>query len=605
MRLKDKITEALKKFTSLKIYFTLEGLFSKPGEEDNPITAFINSGRSQAIFQTTNINSVVQSCYRKIQKNLEKFRTRGSGYSLVELKYIDINIYELDPLKASGKQHHRSFLSENLQRKNVLIDVKTEDEDDIYCFKWSFLAGVIGVDQQCEQSELEQYLPLYDFSMLSFPFDVYAESVTSKFALQRFEEANNASVNIYTIKTEEILEGEEEEEKPQRETIVPIHVSENIREQHADLLLIMDPLLEYDDDVDEDDTSWTDTFRDNKKFKPEGHQHHFVCIRDLGKLLNSQVSKAARHRKHFCQKCLNYFWSAEKLATHKEFCSQQKLQRVKYSIPGEVEEFKSHSKRVRAPFIAYCDFEAMLVKDKGMKHVDTRTGKVRSRERPPPTHAEVVRGWERDEDEPPPPTVRQVRGYEEDWERTLSPPATYEEVRGYTRPENFEQFGEDAFKPEQRFARHQAISYGAKIVSEENVHDYPYHSYVGTDAAQNCIEYFLEKAAYIKENYINIDVGHGWTEKEKAAYRKTQDSCWLCREPFQPEEAKHIEHHHLLGTVRGCAHGTCNRAYCQRKSTWKLPVVLHNMVSISYKNTLLNIFIRVNKLVCSNSQIIV
>ena len=227
-----------------------------------------------------------------------------------------------------------------------------------------------------------------------------------------------------------------------------------------------------------------------------------------------------------------------------------------------------------------------------MKDVDTRTGKVRSRDRPLYPSVAQVRGWaplDDDEDEEEPPTVRQVRGYEEPWERTLATPPTYEDVRGYTVPD-YVTTGEDSMKGEQRFARHQAISYGAKIISEENVHDYPYHSYVGTDAAQNCIEYFLEKAAYIKENYINQDVGHGWTEKEKAAYRKTQDTCWLCREPFEPDEAKHVEHNHLLGTVRGCAHGTCNRAYCQRKSTWKLPVVLHNMVSISYKNTLVKYF---------------
>ena len=72
----------------------------------------------------SSIYQVVKLCYGKDQTNLEKFCTCGSGYALIEVKYLDLNIYEFDPLRGrGGNGKHWLFISEKIHNKHALIDV--------------------------------------------------------------------------------------------------------------------------------------------------------------------------------------------------------------------------------------------------------------------------------------------------------------------------------------------------------------------------------------------------------------------------------------------------------------------------------------------------
>ena len=105
-------------------------------------------------------------------------------------------------------------------------------------------------------------------------------------------------------------------------------------------------------------------------------------------------------------------------------------------------------------------------------------------EKPYPSLAEVRGLVPEFEQFDPPPTYRQVRGWEEDWEKFLPQPPTYQEVleQNAAREDGETEEEEPEAKREQIFVSHKAILYGAKIVSEENVHDFPYHSYITSEA---------------------------------------------------------------------------------------------------------------------------
>ena len=98
------------------------------------------------------------------------------------MKYVDLNIYEFDPLRTSENGEHQVFISEKIHKKKALVDVESVESDT--CFKWAFIAAVKGVKEDCKQSDLNKYVPEFNFSTMDFPVYVYSESGSSKLSLE-------------------------------------------------------------------------------------------------------------------------------------------------------------------------------------------------------------------------------------------------------------------------------------------------------------------------------------------------------------------------------------------------------------------------------------
>ena len=74
----------------------------------------------------------------------------------------------------------------------------------------------------------------------------------------------------------------------------------------------------------------------SKKIKIEEENFHYVFIKDLSALLNKQLSKNS-HKKHFCDRCLQYFVNKDLLAKYEEYCAT--MNKCKIRMPD-----KEHSK---------------------------------------------------------------------------------------------------------------------------------------------------------------------------------------------------------------------------------------------------------------------
>ncbi|XP_018395227.1 PREDICTED: uncharacterized protein LOC108773791 [Cyphomyrmex costatus] len=89
---------------------------------------------------------------------------------------------------------------------------------------------------------------------------------------------------------------------------------------------------------------------------------HFTWIKNLSRLVRSQVIKN-KNKIFFCDRCLHYFSSNEKLESHAVDC--QKLNKCAIRLPCEDKkwlEFHNHNMKERAPFIVYADLECVLRK---------------------------------------------------------------------------------------------------------------------------------------------------------------------------------------------------------------------------------------------------
>ncbi|XP_071639083.1 uncharacterized protein [Temnothorax longispinosus] len=135
-------------------------------------------------------------------------------------------------------------------------------------------------------------------------------------------ENHNISINVYSI-----------EKKNKEIAILPIQVTDRKIDKHVNLLYM------HDDNVG-----------------------HFVWIKNLSRLVSSQLSKN-RNKKYFCDQCLHYFYTSEKLEAHTVDC--QEINDCAIKLPSDNDKwlaFKNHNRKERVPFIVYTDLECTLEK---------------------------------------------------------------------------------------------------------------------------------------------------------------------------------------------------------------------------------------------------
>jgi hypothetical protein len=77
---------------------------------------------------------------------------------------------------------------------------------------------------------------------------------------------------------------------------------------------------QYHDDVDDENENGTPT------------KYHYVWIKDLSRLLSQQLSKN-HAKKYFCDRCLHYFSSTERLSNHYIDCKE--INECKVRLPNE------------------------------------------------------------------------------------------------------------------------------------------------------------------------------------------------------------------------------------------------------------------------------
>ncbi|CAH2020611.1 unnamed protein product [Acanthoscelides obtectus] len=138
-------------------------------------------------------------------------------------------------------------------------------------------------------------------------------------SVSEFERLNNMSINVYGIE-KEFIDG-----KSKYQVVGPLHYTAQKQPTHLNLLLIDDS---------------------------EGQLS-----------LNTRV-------KHFCDGCLQYFASKDKLEIHiQNYCKhiavklpqlETRVDRLGNTVMDNVLKFEQHYKQLRLPFCVYADFECIL-----------------------------------------------------------------------------------------------------------------------------------------------------------------------------------------------------------------------------------------------------
>lgn len=320
---KDKVLNLVRsecdKHVSVKLNCELFGLFYLESKSITDTKSF--NSKNEVVTCGTDLNEVYDTLIGHFDERISEFQEKDSGWILLQLLYIDVNICKFNPLRASSYIPTPVWI----QRKRAIVNVHNNDE---YCFFWSVISAL------CEPTGP-------NFLTTSYPhfrtiIDSNVEAPVKLTDIPKFEKLNpQLSINVYGL--EKIFSGN----KWIYQVVGPLYLTKNRRLGHINLLLLMD----------------------------DDGNSHYTWITDLGKLVNSQVF-SRKGVSFFCDSCLNYFYSEERFERHYEdecshiYTKLPTLDLVLDAHGQEVREnilkFKNYHRQLVSPFVIYADFESLL-----------------------------------------------------------------------------------------------------------------------------------------------------------------------------------------------------------------------------------------------------
>lgn len=204
-------------------------MLKKSDNEDDDLEISIKSFQTKmsTILNKDDLTSSYELKTGCIATKMEEFQEKDSGWSLIKICHLEININRYKPLK--GSQY--LSLPQDIEKKHACVNIKNID---FYCFKWAIISALCpeqsnisrpssySIDDISASSIILKNSIKLKFGQLSFPLRV--EDV------KYFEEMNQfVSVNVFGI---------ENMEKSTHKIVGPFYCTKSEKTIHINLLLI-------------------------------------------------------------------------------------------------------------------------------------------------------------------------------------------------------------------------------------------------------------------------------------------------------------------------------------------------------------------------------
>lgn len=311
------INQCISEHIIVKINFLLNANFIQQTKE--LYNSFDFQSKNYTFCQGDDLNIIYKSLTTEISSKLNSFEKKDSGWSLVKLNYIDMNVNKFNPLRGSSYID----LPEDIKSKKAIINVQNSDYQ---CFLWSILAGLHPVRKNANRvSSYIAHKSTVKFD--NIPFPVKLKDVS------KFENINNISINVFGL--------EYDSKNKINQIVGPLYFTKCKKPVHLNLLYIT-----------------------------QGSSGHYCYIKNLSRLVDKQLSKS-KDKLFICDGCLLFFSSQEKLINHQEYdcnhiCVQLPTDKPTIrnwfndSIPNNFISFNNYERKLKVPFVVYADFEAFL-----------------------------------------------------------------------------------------------------------------------------------------------------------------------------------------------------------------------------------------------------
>ncbi|XP_057338514.1 uncharacterized protein LOC130676378 [Microplitis mediator] len=209
----NKIRENMQRIGNLKVSTTLMCKFENVKSELTVEETKTFQTQSTEILTTTDLDKwFASSVYDVLLKKVEEFNQKDSGWSLVEVINLTINIARYAPLRAGLSTF--VTLPKDIQYKKAVINIQNNDE---FCFLWCVTAAVYGAETTHPEriSSYPHFSTLFNYKGIDFP-------ITLK-DIPKFEKLNNLKINVYGLESQFT----KNEEDGASSVIAPLYLSTN------------------------------------------------------------------------------------------------------------------------------------------------------------------------------------------------------------------------------------------------------------------------------------------------------------------------------------------------------------------------------------------
>ena len=251
----------------------------------------------------------VRMTERAVENMASQQQAEGSGWRLHSIIRLELHVVNYNPLRGEAWV----ALAKELANKNAIINPQNKDDK---CFLWCVLRVLNPTKNHPERIDKKLKEKENTLNMEGIEYPVSLKDI------DKFEK-RNPSIFITVLGYEE-------------ESVYVLRNSENTNREHNVILLLI---------------------------KEEG-VNHYCLVKDLRRLLSSQVSKH-HGKKYFCLRCLNPFNDQKALDKHEEYCSNHDAVKIIMPKKGTMLRFKNYHRGEKVPFVIYADFESCI------KSIDT------------------------------------------------------------------------------------------------------------------------------------------------------------------------------------------------------------------------------------------
>ena len=299
--------------SSLKVYTVLEATYAKQkGEETLEELKHFNT-KTFSIYTISDLEKLfIDHVTDPILKDMEEFEQRESGWSLKRIELLNVIMQKYNPMRCGTYIR----LPKSIAQRGACINVQNDDD---MCFKWAILSALvplrgIKIDHAYRVQQYLRYEAEFnlDFSNIQFPVD--------PMDVPKFEKLNNISVNVYLL-----------QRSSADYEVFPCYLTSTKKNQHINLLLL-ESKYKAEEVVMERLACGIIRKKRKMEILSEMPNYHYVWIKNLSRLLSSQVSKC-KISKYFCDRCLVYFHSEEKLKVHEVECKTLNKSKIKVLSP--------------------------------------------------------------------------------------------------------------------------------------------------------------------------------------------------------------------------------------------------------------------------------
>lgn len=509
----------------------------------------------------TDIKREIALSLGDIERSVEEFLFRGSGWRILQPLFIDVQTFACFPLAGGSCNLH---IACHLRGKGISIDQNSlllqGKEKEGLCLYYAIAAFFCG---KTNVAQLDSFI------------QVWGKPAGPNVSLQDIHlveeawKALNISINVVY--------------RDEQGRMLPVRSSPRVDAENEIVLLLF-------------------------HVSPNSSLCHYALVEDPSNFFSRRTvwgkgEKARCYKKHICWNCANIFGDKEILLRHKSFCHQNNCQRVempsrgeKISFTEENEESQSVRRRTfKSGLMLFYDFECLQIK----KDVTCRCEQiVRDRTLSQQREEEQWKGLSHEEkmefiaDRLMEEGEEERRDWEEIWYENRCKrkkveddgPLTKKIARlelSYLRLQRKREKKElwERQKERQKICRHKThfvadhvpFSYCMVLIDREGKIHYE-KTYVGMDAAEN----FVGSVLKISDRFLPSLLTPGQpmknkTENEIKKLKRTK-ICYLCFE-FMEETHRVIDHDHLTGEILGIAHSTCNLA---RREQCRITSFCHN-----------------------------